>query len=212
MKNKRLIIEIVCGIVILGVGYLVGYLVGDQMAIDRVNSAIDTKVSSTSNTSTQPKTTQTKEKNKNEAKVYKFGEEGQSGNWKIKILDSQETNTIQSGDGSDNKTTQQKFIVLKVQMTNVSQAATQYNDNEFALVNSKTKTQYQIDSDASLTASQAETIYKQNSNFFLAIDSVNPNMPKQTYIVFEVPKDFNMADGILGHIDSSNKVVGYNIK
>jgi len=203
--KKRVIVEVIGAILI----FIVGYFVGDTMAINRVNKTIDAKVSKeTSQTSTSQSNTNSKEKQK----IYKLGEEGTSGNWKIKILDTQEATTIQSGDGSDNKTTQQKFIVLKLQMTNISQAAVQYSDNEFTLINSKDKKQYQLNGDASLTATQVETIYKSNSNFFLAVDSINPNTPKETYVVFEVPKDFNVANGILVHEGNDEKVVGYNIK
>lgn len=205
IMKKRVIIEVIGAILI----FIVGYFVGDTTAINRVNKTINARVSNeTSETSTSQSNTKAKE----EQKIYKLGEEGQSGNWKIKILDVQEATTIQSGDGSDNKTTQQKFIVLKLQMTNISQAAVQYSDNEFALENMKDKKQYQLDGNASLTATQVETNYKNNSNFFLSINSVNPNTPKDTYLVFEVPKDFNMANGILIHGDNDGKIAGYNIK
>lgn len=203
MEKKNIIITSV----LVVIAFIVGYFVGDASAINRVNSAISTKVSNSTNTTAQ--SNQTKKEDK---KIYKLGEEGQSGAWSIKVLDTQETNTIASGDGSDNKTTQQKFIVIKLQMTNISQAPTQYSDNEFILGNTKDKKQYQINGDASLTANQVETTYKKNSDFFLSIDSLNPSMPKQTYMVFEVPTNFNVADGVLIHGTSSSDAVGYYIK
>ena len=203
--KKRLIIEIICAIVIFGIGYLVG----DSAAINRMNKASTKSSTQTTQTSSTSDASSTSEKDKQ--KIYKVGEEGISGNWSIKVLDAQEGTAIQSGDGSDNKTTQQKFIIIDLQMTNISQAAAQYSDNEFALVNTEDKKQYQINSDASLNANQAETIYKKNSNFFLGIDSLNPGVPKQTYLVFEVPQNFNLQNGVLAHV-SNNKAVGFNLK
>lgn len=204
--KKHIIITCIIAVAML----FIGYIWGDTAAVNRFNKAVDANVSKNTSTANK-KVSTTQNTKKDDAKIYKLGEEGQSGSWKIKVLDVKETNTIQSGDGSENKTTQQKFIVLNLQMTNVSQAATQYEDNEFVLGNTKSKKQYQVDGDASLIATEVETNYKNNSNFFLAIDNLNPDTPKDTYLVFEVPKDFDVADGVLIHGDS-NKAVGYYIK
>ncbi|OAA94082.1 DUF4352 domain-containing protein [Clostridium coskatii] len=204
--KKRIIMEAVGAILI----FIVGYFIGDATAINRVNKTINTKVSSqTSQKSTSQDNTEPKEEQKQ--KMYKLGEEGTSGNWSIKVLEAQEASTIQSGDGSDNKTTQQKFIIIKLQMTNISQAAVQYSDDEFALVNTKDKKQYEINGDDSLTANQVETIYRKNSNFFLGIDSLNPSTPKQTYLVFEVPKNFDLQNAVLVHM-SNSKATGFHLK
>ncbi|MDV3428362.1 MAG: DUF4352 domain-containing protein [Bacillota bacterium] len=207
--KKRVILEIVCAIII----FIVGYFVGDSAAINRVNKSLnstDSNQTSSTKADDNSNTNDSKQK-KSDAKVYKFGNEGTSDGWTIKILDVKEATTIPSGDGSDNKTTQQKFIIIKLQMTNVSQAAAQYDDSEFILANNKDQKQYQIDSDASLTANQVETIYKKNSNFFLSIDNVNPNMPKQTYMIFEVPKNFNLQNGVLAHT-GNNQISWFYLK
>ncbi|WP_243124531.1 DUF4352 domain-containing protein [Clostridium sp. AWRP] len=205
--KKRVIIEIIGAILI----FIVGYFAGDTVAINRMNKTVDSKVSSeTSDTSTSSKPTKPKEEQKQ--KIYKLGEEGTSGNWGIKVLDVQELTTIQGGDSSDNRTTQQKFIMVKLQLNNKSQAAAQYSNEEFILDDTKTKAQYKSSMEAGETANQKETIYNKNSEFVGINEDVNPNTPKQTYVVFEVPKDFNMENGILIHGDNDGKAVGYNIK
>lgn len=193
--KKRLIIEIVCAIVIFGIGYLVG----DSAAINRINKDMSTKSSEqTAQTSNTSNTSSTSEKDKQ--KIYKVGEEGASGNWSIKVLDVQEATTIEGG--SDNKTTQQKFIVIKLQMTNKGQSAAQYSSSDFLLGDINTKAKYEMNMDAGQTANGKETIYNENGEFFGVYDNANPNMPKQTYIVFEVPKDFNLQNGVLMHGDN----------
>lgn len=209
MKNKRLIIEILCGVVI----FVIGYSIGKQAALNRVDKTL-AKVANKIGEPTTKKSTaiRTKDDIKNKkSKIYKVGEEGQSGAWNIKVLDTRETNTIDGGDG-ENKTTQQKFIAAHLQMTNKESAAAEYSPDDFALVNFKTKAQYNINLEAIEAANQKETIYNQNGNFFGIYDKINPNLPKQTYLVFEVPNDFNISDGVLGHVGGDKKITGYNIK
>ena len=67
---------------------------------------------------------------------------GTSGNWNIKVLEANEATTIEGGDSSDTKTTSQKYIVIKLKLTNKGQAASQYSDEDFVLGDSKTKSQY----------------------------------------------------------------------
>lgn len=201
--KKRLIIEIVCGIII----FVVGYFVGDASAIKRVNTAVDNKVSQEA-TSTQTAASDTKS---DEQKIYKLGEEGASGNLVMKVLGVQETNTIEGGDSSQTKTTTQKYIVVKLQLTNKAQAAIQYSYDDFVLGDSKTKTQYKANTDAGTTANNKETIYKENNEFVGELDDINPNTPKQTYIAFEVPKDFNLQNAVL--INTKNgKTTGFYLK
>ena len=201
--KKRLIIEIVCGIII----FVVGYFVGDASAVKRVNTAVDNKVSQEA-TSTQTAASDTKS---DEQKIYKLGEEGASGNLVMKILGVQETNTIEGGDSSQTKTTTQKYIVVKLQLTNKAQAAIQYSYDDFVLGDSKTKTQYKANTDAGAAANNKETIYKENNEFVGELDDINPNTPKQTYIVFEVPKDFSLQNAVL--INTKNgKTTGIYLK
>lgn len=206
MNKKHIIITSVLVII----SFAVGFFAGDTAAINRVNKAIDTKVSSEASTAGNNQASNGSKKE--DKKIYKAGEEGKSGNWNVKVLDAQETTTIQGGDSSDNKTTSQKFIIIKLQMTNTSQSPIQYSPKEFELGNLKDKKQYQANMDAGETANQKETIYNKNSEFTGVYDDVNPNTPKQTYIVFEVPKDFNIADGILINANGNSDAVGYNLK
>lgn len=202
MKRKNMIVTCIVAIAT----FIVGYFIGDASAINRVNKSISTAVQESAPAAKQDNSSQKK------SIIYKFADEGKSGNWDIKVLDSHEATTIQSGDGSNNKTTQQKFIIVKLQMKNVSQSPLQCSENEFMLGNSKDKKEYQMDTEAALTASQVETIYKNNNNFFLMVDNLNPDTPKQTYLVFEVPTSFNIADGILINSNAGADAVGYNLK
>lgn len=206
--KKRSIIEVVCAVII----FIVGYFIGDASAINRVNKEISTKVS---NEQTAPaKNTQSTSSN-TEQKIYKLGEEGTSGNWSIKVLEVNETNTIQGGNSSDDKTTSEKFIVVKLQMKNISKQPVQYSSKEFMLGSMKDKSQYTIN-DTAFSAMQSangkETIYKQNNNFVGVYDDVNPNTTKQTYIVFEVPKDMNISDCVLMNANGSAKATGFYLK
>ena len=198
--KKRLIIEIVCGVII----FAVGYFVGDASAVKRVNETVDSKVSQEASMA-QTASSRPKEK------MYKIGEEGASGNLVMKILGVQETNTVEGGDSSQTKTTDQKYIVVKLQLTNKSQTAIQYSYDDFVLGDSKTKTQYKANTDAGAAANNKETIYKENNEFVGENDDINPNTPKQTYIAFEVPKDFNLQNAVL--INTKNgKTTGFYLK
>lgn len=202
--NRKNIAIFSIGIII---SFTIGYFVGDTTAINRTNSTINKNVTNTLNsTSNSPSYFQ------NESKNYKFGEEGKSGNWNIKVLDSQEATTIQGGDNYNNKATKQKFIIIKLQMTDIDSTLHQYATNEFILRNAKNKKQYSASLEAMDAANQKETIYNKNSDFFGVYDDISPNTPKQTYVVFEVPKDFNVADGVLIHGTSNSDLAGYYIK
>lgn len=210
MQRKNIII--VCVAVVIS--FIVGFFIGDATAINRVKRSLNNSVANTTNSTgntTNDTTNSTSTKSK-ESKNYKFNEEGKSGNWNIKVLDSQETTTIQGGNSSDNKTTEQKFIVVKLQMTDVDSVPHQYSPTEFILGNAKDKKQYNTAFEAMQTANGKETIYNQNNSFFGTYDDINPSTPKQTYIIFEVAKDFNIADGVLIHGTNDSDIAGYYIK
>lgn len=204
--KKRLIIEVICGIFI----FTVGYFIGDSSAIKRVNNQIDQKVTSQQNNSAEKK--EDAQSTSKEDKIYKMGEEGASGNWNIKVLEVKEANTIQAGNSSDNKTTSEKFIIVKVQMKNISKQPAQYSPNEFALGNIKDKSQYNSNLDAIMTANQKETIYNRNGEFISIYTDVNPNTSKKTYIVFEVPKSMNASDAVLINANGNAEATGFYIK
>lgn len=208
--KKRLIIEIVCGVLI----FIVGYFIGDSSAIKRVNQQIDTKVENKQNKEAAVDKEKS-ETNKAKDKVYKIGEEGKVGNWNIKILEVKETNVVQGGNSSSNKTTKDKFVVIKLQMENISKQPVQYSAKEFMLGNMKDKTQYTVNDvafSAMGAANNNESIYKRNSDFVGVYTDVNPNTSKQTYIVFEVPKDMNISDGVLINANGGAEATGFYLK
>lgn len=222
MKGKKLIIEIICGVVILGVvTFSAGYSIGKQTALKRADKALAEEIKKIGDPTTKKyQATKTKNDIKNKiTKTYKFGEEGQSGAWNIKVLDSKETNTIDTGD-EKSETTTQKFIVVHIQMTNKESAAVNCSEDEFTLFDSKTKTQYNINSKVTDAANEKEIVYNENSDFINVYDKINPNITKQTYFVFEVPNAFEISDGVLEHgdrdrdmdINKDKKAIGYNIK
>lgn len=205
MNKKQIIITCAVAFVTL----IIGYFIGDASAINRVNKQISTKVSNEQNSSKENKKTNDSDKKE---KVYKAGEEGASGNWNIKVLEANETDTVQGGDSSDNKTTKEKFIVLKLQMNNISKNPAQYSEREFKLENTKDKTQYNTAFEAMQTANSKEKIYNENNNFIGAYDDTNPNTPKQTYIIFEVPKNTNVSDCILMNKNGTGDTTKFNLK
>lgn len=204
--KRRLIIEIICGVLI----FIVGYFIGDASAVKRVNKQIDVKVANQ-----QEKTMKKKEEEKKETKIYKLGEDGITGNWNIKALEVKETDTVEGGNSSHNKTTKDKFIVIKLQMKNVSKQPVQYSPREFMLGNIKDKTQYTINDtafEAMSSANGKETIFNRNSDFIGVYTDVNPNTTKQTYVVFEVPKDMNIPDSVLINANGGAEATGFYIK
>lgn len=208
--KKRLIIEIICGILI----FIVGFFVGDASAINRLKNSINSEQSINTSKTIKDSASTTETKNE-EAKIYKLGEEGTSGNWNIKVLEVTETNTVIAGNSSDNVKTNDKFIVVKLELKNVSKTPVQYSANEFMLGNMKDKSQYTVN-DTAFNAMQAtnskETIYNNNGNFVGVYTDVNPNTSKKTYIVFEVPKDMSIADCVLLNTNGNSNSTGFYLK
>ena len=148
-----------------------------------------------------------------DSKIYKFGEEGKIGDWAITVKDVQTTNLIKSEEGSDdNKKTDQIFIVIKLQMKNISNSSAQYSPDNFALGNYKTSARYDCNMEAGETENQNKTIFKKDSSYFGVYDNINPNVPKQTYVVFEVPKDTKVGDMALIANGNSDEAAGFYLK
>ncbi|MBU3195643.1 DUF4352 domain-containing protein [Clostridium algidicarnis] len=207
MKKSKII---TIGLVIAA--FIVGYFVGDSSAINRVNKVTDSKVTSKQADGTK---VEKQEEKKPEQKTYKIGEEGTSGNWNIKVLEVKEANTVQGGSSSDNRTTNEKFIIVKLEMKNTSKQPIQYSSREFMLGNIKDKSQYTINDtafNAMGSANSNETIYKKNSDFVGVYTDVNPNTTKQTYIVFEVPKDMNISDSVLISANGNAEATGFHLE
>lgn len=166
-------------------------------------------------TSTPAPTETKKEEPKKEEKkntTYDFGTEGVSGNWSIKVLEAKETNEIIIG-GDEKKTTSEKFVVVKVQMTNKSNKAINWGPEEFKLIDTKNQTQYDPHFDTTQGINSKETIFNKNDKVLGIYDNLNPNLSKESYISFEVPKNVVLSDCILGNAnDGSKEAVGYKLK
>ncbi|BDB01694.1 DUF4352 domain-containing protein [Clostridium botulinum] len=193
-KNFKLIIG---GLII----FIVGYFIGDATAIGRVNKQIgqsaDKQVSST------------KEEVKEEKKDIKFGEQSSVGNLGVKILEAKESTAISNESGKS--TPSGKFIVIRLELKNNGEEATEYNTNEFAL--KKDKTVFEVDDNAFEALGQLnsqETIYNKNSSFIGAYDKFNSGITKNTYIAFDVPKETKIED--LKLITKHNKGIQFNLK
>jgi len=199
----------------IAVSFIFGLAVGDTTATNRANKAVDASVAikvANVQAKTETATTTPEVAKENNEVSIKVGEEHTSGSWNIKILDAQETTTVKSGNSSDNITTKEKFIVLKLQMKNITEAPVQYAPTEFMLGDMNSKSRYNSNLDALQEMNSNEIIYKSNGEFIGVYDDISPNMPKQTYIVFEVPKSFNIKDGILINENSGADPVGFYIK
>jgi hypothetical protein len=148
-------------------------------------------------------------------KIYKSGEEGTSGNWSMKVLESNETNSVQSGDVSYKVTTNEKFIIITLQIKNITNHPISYTAREFMLRNINNESQYDINNkafNAMAAANGNEKVYKGNSNFVGVYDEVGPGIAKQTYIIFEVPKETSAADYLLINSNDYGEPTGYNLK
>lgn len=210
--KKRVIIEVVCGILI----FVVGFFIGDASAIKRVNEQIGINVTKQDE---EQKTEEVKVNNENknddskkDPKIYQFGQEGVSGDWDIKVLEAKEADTIEAGNSEDNIKSSLKFIIVKLEMKNISKEPIQYSPEEFILGNMNDKTQYKADLNAMLTANGKETIYNRNNNFIGAYEDVNPNTPKETYVIFEVPKEVKIENCVLVNGNNNSEGVGYYLK
>ncbi|ACO85643.1 DUF4352 domain-containing protein [Clostridium botulinum] len=193
-KNFKLIIG---GLII----FIAGYFIGDATAISRVNKQIGQSV--------DKQVSSTKEEVKEEKKDVKFGEQSPVGNLSIKILEAKENGAISNESGKS--TPSGKFIVIKLELKNNGEEATEYNTNEFAL--KKDKTVYEVDDNAFEALGQLnsqETIYNKNSSFIGAYDKFNSGITKNTYIAFDVPKETKIED--LKLITKHNKGIQFNLK
>ena len=203
--KKRIIIEIICGVII----FVVGFFIGDASAIKRVNAGINSNVEKKHEE--KNKYVVEEKENRTEPKIYKLGEEGTSGNWSIKVLEATETNIIEAGNSADNKTTNDKFIVVKLQIKNISKSANKYSSNEFLLGDIKDKSQYKVHFDAMAAANNKESIYNKNNDFVGVYTDINPNTSKETYIIFEIPKDISLSDCVLINGNNGIEATGFYI-
>ncbi|HDK7218150.1 TPA: DUF4352 domain-containing protein [Clostridium botulinum] len=193
-KNTKLII----GAIVI---FVIGYFIGDATAISRVKKQIGQ--------GTEKQVSSTKEVVKEEKKDIKIGDQSPVGNLGIKILEAKESTAISNESGKS--TPSGKFIVIKLELKNNGEEATEYNTGEFAL--KKDKTIYEVDDNAFEALGQLnsqETIYNKNSNFIGAYDKFNSGITKNAYIAFDVPKETKIED--LKLITKHNKGIQFNLK
>ena len=94
MKKNRIIT-----VVLVIVAFIVGFFVGDNSAVNRINK-LDNNKQLTQQTNSTPTESQ---ENKTKSKICKKGEESTCGDFNLKILDANETSTVEAGNKSDNK-------------------------------------------------------------------------------------------------------------
>ncbi|HCL4466712.1 TPA: DUF4352 domain-containing protein [Clostridium botulinum] len=190
-KNFKLIIG---GLII----FIVGYFIGDATAIGRVNKQIGQR--------TEKQVSSTKKEVK---KDIKFGEQSSVGNLGVKILEAKENGAISNESGKS--TPSGKFIVIKLDIKNNGEEATGYEPHEFKL-NDGEKT-YEVD-DNSFEAlghlNSQESIFRENKNFIGSYDKINAGINKNTFLVFDIPKDVKIDN--LKLITEHNKGIQFNLK
>lgn len=190
------------------VAYNVGFYAGDASAVVRINA----KPASFSSTTVLPSSSAPSSSSKSDSPIYAFGHSGKIGSWNITVESAQITNIIKDDISGKNSVTDQEFIVLKLRMENISDSPAHYEPSDFSLAAYQTKTEYNADTDAMETANNNETILKNNSAFIGELDDANPNIPKETYLVFEVPKGTKVSDMALLADGGSSHMAGFYLQ
>jgi len=201
MSKKQTIITII--VVVLA--FVIGFFVGDSSAINRVNKQIDS--ANTGETVDSENTT--KEESKEEIKSIQLNEEAQAGDLGIKVLESKESTTVSNEAGKS--TPAGKFIIIKLELKNNGKEATEYDTHDFKLKNNDTL--YEVDDnsfDALGNLNSQETIFNKNSKFIGVYNKFNAGITKNTYIVFDVPKEAKIEN--LKLIVEQNKNIEFNLK
>lgn len=146
--------------------------------------------------------------------VYSYGQEAKSGDWSLKLVDtieSTKTSDINSNIMSE-MPIGQTYVIVQLQMTNVSSGQAEYSDGDFTLVNKKDNKTYEASRNAMEVTKIQETINTPDANFLGMNESINPGIVRQGIVVFYVPTGFNIADGILVHKDNNISTTEYYIK
>lgn len=201
MKGK-----IIAAILIV-IAFIAGYFIGDSSAISRVNKELGTNPRITNITVNQPETK--KDDAKESLKSINLSEQAAAGDLGIKVLEAKESESISNKAGKS--TPSGKFVIIKLEIKNNATGAIEYSSNDFALKNDKSL--YEVDDNAFKALgnlNMQETIYNKNSNFIGVYDKFNPGLTKNTYIVFDVPKESKIEE--LKLIDSQAKDIQFNLK
>ena len=130
---------------------------------------------------------------------FTYGQEGITGYWSIKILEVKEATNVKASDSTNSVTASQKFTIVKVQMTNISTTSLPYTQIDFVLGNTKSGGAYYMTATSISAANilNSNEIKNNNSEYFSLNTVVNPNILKKTYVVFEVPTDYDVSYGVL---------------
>ncbi|HAT4306282.1 TPA: DUF4352 domain-containing protein [Clostridium perfringens] len=190
MKNKK---QIIINIVIAIVFFFLGGIVGSRAEYSRLTSIQNVIPNNSVNERVK------KENKKEETKVIPLNQEENLGNIGLKVLSVNETEQVNNKSGSTSSSG--KFIVIELSLKNNAKQAVEYNPNQLELL-ANDGVVYQVD-DVAFQAGQnlnsQETIYNKNKDFIGFYDKFNSGLTKNTYVVFDVPKDLN--------IDNTNLVI-----
>ncbi|EOU1153766.1 DUF4352 domain-containing protein [Clostridium perfringens] len=190
MKNKK---QIIINIVIAIVFFFLGGIVGSRAEYSRLTSIQNVIPNNSANERVK------KENKKEETKVIPLNQEENLGNIGLKVLSVNETEQVNNKSGSTSSSG--KFIVIELSLKNNAKQAVEYNPNQLELL-ANDGVVYQVD-DVAFQAGQnlnsQETIYNKNKDFIGFYDKFNSGLTKNTYVVFDVPKDLN--------IDNTNLVI-----
>ncbi|SHH56458.1 protein of unknown function [Clostridium collagenovorans DSM 3089] len=136
------------------------------------------------------------EKVGDEIKAVTFGDMKKSGHFDIKVIEATEADVIKSGDGSNDKTTENKFIIVKLEMKNNSKEAVAYETSDFMLKYMKDQKEYK-NSEAADIANDREKNTNKDMNYITAGEKIDGETTKNTFVVFEVPKDVTISDSVV---------------
>ncbi|WP_409069868.1 DUF4352 domain-containing protein [Clostridium sp. FAM 1755] len=191
-KNFKLIIG---GLII----FIAGYFIGDATAINRVNK----NISQETNAKEEVKQEKKDEGNKT---FKKLGEEGINNSFSYKVLEVKNNKQIKTGDlESEIHKTDKNYCTVKLQMTNKGNIPAQAGDkNLFTLVDTKSKQLYYPNSDITIELnSYNKNMLHQNVSFIS--DDLNPNVPTEVTIVFEIPTEVKDKNFSICIVDTETK-------
>ncbi len=194
---KKFLSILLCGIMILG-------LVGCG------------KANNNNDSSSNSKNIQNEESKNKEIESVNYGEYANSGNWNIKINNVEETQEIKGHEESENIKTEEKFIVVLMDLKNISNNPQSYSLTEFKLYDTSTDKTYEIQDNGvrtSITYISEEKYYNENNKYVTLNDTINPDETKIGCVVFDVSSDLDVENLLLVNksIDS-NKEVHFNLK
>lgn len=187
-KKKQIIINVIIAILF----FFLGGIVGSRAEYSRLTSTQNVVNNNITNENEEIQKENNKESKKEDAKVIPFNQEEDLGNIGLKVLNVEETEQVSNK--RDSISSSGKFIVIELSLKNNAKQAIEYDPNQLELV-SNDGVVYQVD-DVAFQAGQKlnsqETIYNKNKDFIGFYDKFNSGLTKNTYVVFDVPKELNL--------------------